>query len=67
MVTLLPAYFFIQYPQLKSQITLVNTDEAYKTVSKVIEIQLYPILPLWFQGILQANTLGFLYFFWVPS
>jgi len=38
--------YSILYPQLKAQITLVNTVEAFKTVTKVFEIQLNPILPI---------------------
>jgi len=38
--------YSIQYPQPKAQITSVNPVEASKTVSKVFEIQLNPILPI---------------------
>ena len=38
--------YSIHYPQLKAQITSVNPTEANKTVIKVFEIQLNPILPI---------------------
>jgi len=38
--------YSIQNPQLKAQITSVNTAEAYKTVIKVFEIKLKLILPI---------------------
>jgi len=36
--------YSIHHPKLKAQITSVNPAEAYKTVTKVFEIQLNPIL-----------------------